>query len=107
MNRENEEEIFELQLDIAQWRTDIHTFAETTSQALDAIISELSRNCSRSGRALLVPDELSSIKPGYQDRLNSHASPTTLDKSRSDSRLAQLEAQLADRIASTHRGGIE
>ena len=85
-----------LSIDTDQWRRDIRTFAETTNQALEAIVAELSNRCSQERRP--ASDQL----PHGDDAQPVSAPEISGRSSRdneSDPRLGDIRQQLAERLA--------
>ena len=79
-----------LEIDAEQWQRDIRTFAETTNQALYAIVSQLSNSCSNS-------HTLPQRDPSPPSETTSQSSITASQIGDED-RLAKLKSQLAQRI---------
>ena len=95
MNETTSEQPTALAINVDQWRSDIKTFAETTIQALNAILAQLSNSC-----AAGIDDDW--IQPGTpknneQEDSNSISNFATRDVCQED-RLAQLKTELAMRI---------
>lgn len=90
--------------DTEQWRRDIRAFANTTREALDAIVSELSNQCS--GNAVVRPATAESKKISEADSAcrSRATTPTRQTAATSDSnsetgdRLAQLKKRLAEKL---------
>lgn len=98
MTTERPEQLVKLEIDAEQWQRDIRTFAETTNQAIHAIVSQLSNSCVAGGRSQI---EKSNGLPHYESdpphESLSHASTTAARMGDGD-RLSQLKSQLAQRI---------
>jgi L-lactate utilization protein LutB len=86
---------YALDLDIDQWRRDISTFASTTGQALEAIISELSASCTEEGGSRHVYS-VSDEQPLCNTPIDRLADPG------GDDRLAKLKSQIAERLAKSN-----
>lgn len=96
MNQNRQTQLKPISIDVEQWRSDISTFVETTSQALSAIIAELSGSCSGGFVAPNVPAQ-------NNETMGAPVSPnpvaaTSFDTHRDD-RLEKLKSQLARRIS--------
>ena len=86
----NTEQPAKLEIDAEQWQRDIRTFAETTNQALYAIVSQLSNSCSHSH----VPPQHDQARQAKHPRESSITASQTGD----EDRLSKLKSQLAQRI---------
>lgn len=89
-----------LVIDVDQWRRDIRTFSDTTSQALETIVAQLSNSCStgRSSSRLPSSDRLTS-----EDSNQNSSTTFSASGINSDERLAKLKSQLAQRIQNRAR----
>jgi hypothetical protein len=94
MEQQTKPRPYALDLDIDQWRRDVATFANTTGQALEAIISELSASCTEEGSRInrLVSDD-STIRGTTNN---------VATESDGDDRLAKLKSQIAKRLAKSN-----
>ena len=84
----------ELSIDVDQWKRDIQTFAEATSQVLNAIAAELSNECSSDNSTRYR-------RTDAFDNPNVVVSAPSLAVSEPEGndRLADLKSQLAKRIS--------
>lgn len=112
MNNQTEPESKLANVDLDQWRRDIDTFAAATASALDAIVNELSNNCSSDGvssvssshRIAKLPLRNPIAKPSLNEAVvkRSTAAPSSAKKSSSpsngSSRLALIKEKLASRM---------
>jgi hypothetical protein len=96
MNQDRQTQPNHISIDVEQWRSDISTFVETTSQALTAIIAELSGSCSSGFSASESPTQ--NIESTENAVSASPVSPASIDTCRDD-RLEKLKSQLAQRIS--------
>ena len=84
----------ELAIDIDQWKRDIKTFTDTTSQALNAIAAELSNECSKGhGQRAAGTDGFQSPATSSDELSSSYNDPQR------NQRLADLKSQLTKRIS--------
>lgn len=101
-----------LNFDVQLWRRDIQTFADTTRLALEAIVDELSNQCSGGGPVVTKrkPVLKAPVKRSERDKDIEKQKPTTkvgnpTAESASESagaeksRLTDLKAKLAERLA--------
>ena len=111
MKTENPQQPFKLEIDAEQWQRDIRTFAETTNQALVAIVSQLSNSCStqpsihrQAPNAQISWDQFeeSTKRPERALSLPSESSlpsPLAATENSDCDRLSRLKSQLARRIS--------
>ena len=98
MNQPAEKKPIKLSLDVEQWKRDIRTFSETTSQALNAIAAELSNECS-TGHGTYSKTRGSDAGP---ETMGFPTASRVAGSSPTDDRLAILKSQLAERISKTN-----
>jgi hypothetical protein len=89
----------ELAIDAEQWRRDIQTFAETTSQVLNAIAAELSNECSHGDP---FPKTILNNPNEHRIAKNGKASSIVATESPINERLARLKSQLAKQMQKTN-----
>jgi hypothetical protein len=98
MNENLSKQLIPLEINVDQWRRDVKTFAETTIQALDAIVSQLSNSCSSSSSG----DEWNHAN--YRERENPEARTNfATSDARNDDRLAKIKSQLAKRLSNSNQ----
>ena len=96
MNETKHEKPTPLAVNVDQWRSDIKTFAETTIQALDAILAQLSNSCANG----IGDDWIQSSEPERCEQEDPIATTNFAAKDvRQEDRLAQLKTELAMRIS--------
>lgn len=103
MNTELPDTPTDLIIDMDQWRRDIQTFAQTTQQALDAIVAELSNHCS--GGFSSDPNHRlgDPAIPSFENQFSGSPSsvPVSADEDGND-RLEKLKLKLAARISKSN-----
>lgn len=93
MNDQTREKPKRLEIHVEQWKRDIQTFADTTSQALNAIAAELSNDCSTVGAG----------RDTCNDPKDSDSPSASLSGKESEGqRLAKLKSQLAERLSKSN-----
>ncbi len=98
MNNETHEKVIPLAIDVEQWRRDIQTFADTTGQALEAIIAELSASCSSSATGAT----LGQSGDANWERTLAFMTDSSTQDCRRDERLANLKSKIANRISQSN-----
>jgi hypothetical protein len=102
MNPSTPGQFIKLEIDAEQWQRDIRTFAETTNQALQAIVAQLSNSCSLGHVAASNqnPTRLNEQCTASITTPESEShSPFATDPFGDKNRLSELKQQLAQRIS--------
>ena len=109
MNPQQPEKPVRLEFDAEQWQRDVRTFADTTNQALHAIVAQLSNSCSTDMHPTITnpgrktePSQTAESARSAQHESEQQQEPnlpTATTEVGSDDRLSKLKSKLAQRIA--------